>query len=49
MRVTLTACSEGFNFIDEYLYIYIISFQDLEYYLLKGDQISKKPTVGDAC
>ena len=49
MRVTLTACSEGFNFIDEYLLIYIVSFQDLEYYLLKGEQISQKPTVGDAC
>ena len=36
MRVLLTACSEGFNFIDDYLYIYIINFQDLEYYLSKG-------------
>ena len=49
MPVTLTASSEGFNFIDEYLQIYIISFQDLEYYLLKGEQISKKPTAEDAC
>ena len=42
MRVLLTACSEGFNFIDDCLYIYIINFQDLEYYLLKGEQIWKK-------
>ena len=49
MPVTLTASSEGFNFIDEYLQIYIISFQDLGYYLLKGEQISKKPTAEDAC
>ena len=42
MRVLLTACSEGFNFIDDYLYIYIINFQDLEYYLSKGEQIWKK-------
>ena len=39
MGVTLTPYSEGFNFIDDYLYMYIISFQDLEYYLLKGEQI----------
>ena len=49
MPVTLTASSEGFNFIDEYLQIYIISFQDLKYYLLKGEQISKKPTAEEAC
>ena len=49
MGVTLTPCSEGFDFVDDYLYMYIISFQDLEYYLLKEEQISKKPTVGDAC
>ena len=49
MQVTLTAYSEGFNFIDEYFEIYIISFQDFEYYLLKGEQISKKPTAEDAC
>ena len=42
MRVLLTACSEGFNFIDDYLYIYIINFQDLEYYLSKGEQTWKK-------
>ena len=42
MRVLLTACSEGFNFIDDYLYIYNINFPDLEYYLLKGEQIWKK-------